>query len=32
MLLVIFPPGLNCLLIVMALEISSFEKTEMTHG
>ena len=28
----IFPPGLNWLLIVMALGISSFEKTEMTHG
>ena len=30
--LVIFPPGLDWLWIVMALRISSLEKTEMTYG
>ena len=30
--LVIFPPGLDWLLYVMALGTSSLEKTEMTHG
>ena len=30
--LVIFPPSLDWLWIVMALRISSLEKTEMTHG